>query len=155
MNLSGTSKKTAILDAAMHGFLQYGYHGLSMRLLAHKVGCAEASLYHYIRDKVDLARQVLLRVEEEARIAKVSEASLFIVSNGRTLALLPAILWHSGDASLQETIQSYYRNWQLYFLSQNKEYRASSQYAGWGYRGYWMWLGFWLSLSLGFEIPLD
>ena len=48
-----------LLEIAGDEFLQYGYHGVSMRRLAGIVRLKEASLYHYCLHKADLAHQVL------------------------------------------------------------------------------------------------
>lgn len=40
-----------ILDAAREAFVEYGYHGVSMRQLAEKVGCTHGNLYVHFKDK--------------------------------------------------------------------------------------------------------
>ena len=46
--------RRTILDAAREAFAELGYDGLSMRMLADRVGCSHGSLYLYFRDKEEL-----------------------------------------------------------------------------------------------------
>ena len=43
--------RRAILDAARDAFARDGYEGVSMRMLAEKVGCSHANLYLHFEDK--------------------------------------------------------------------------------------------------------
>ena len=46
--------RRTILDAAREAFVRDGYGGVSMRLLAEKVGCSHGNLYLHFRDKESL-----------------------------------------------------------------------------------------------------
>src|SRR5262245_56452141 len=43
--------RRTILDAAREAFVRYGYEGVSMRMLAEKVGCSHGNLYVHFKDK--------------------------------------------------------------------------------------------------------
>jgi transcriptional regulator with XRE-family HTH domain len=43
-----------VLDAAIDAFVEIGYHGTSMRLLAERAGLSVPGIYHHYRDKQHL-----------------------------------------------------------------------------------------------------
>jgi AcrR family transcriptional regulator len=43
--------RRTILDAARDAFVRYGYEGVTMRMLAEKVGCSHGNLYVHFKDK--------------------------------------------------------------------------------------------------------
>jgi AcrR family transcriptional regulator len=43
--------RRTILDAARAAFVQHGYEGVSMRMLAERVGCTHGNLYVHFKDK--------------------------------------------------------------------------------------------------------
>ncbi|SMF51724.1 TetR/AcrR family transcriptional regulator [Pseudobacteriovorax antillogorgiicola] len=47
-------KKLQILDGCFEHFARHGYHGLSMRRLAQKLGFTTGALYHHYRSKSEL-----------------------------------------------------------------------------------------------------
>lgn len=54
-----TDNREKILHEAKRLFVEYGYHGLSMRQVAEAVPISKAGIYHYFRDKEDLFLAVL------------------------------------------------------------------------------------------------
>ncbi len=63
------STHTQILNTATALFLQHGYHGLSMRELARRVGVSKASLYYHFNDKEQLFLAILNNnVEQMAEV---------------------------------------------------------------------------------------
>ncbi|WP_319453143.1 MULTISPECIES: TetR family transcriptional regulator [unclassified Mycobacterium] len=48
-----------ILDAAIDAFVEIGYHGTSMRLLAERAGLSVPGIYHHYRDKQALLVRIL------------------------------------------------------------------------------------------------
>jgi AcrR family transcriptional regulator len=59
--LSETSKKkrSQILDAALECFLELGYEGASMNLVAEKAGVIKQTIYSHFQDKQSLFREVI------------------------------------------------------------------------------------------------
>lgn len=51
--------RAQILYAAERLFIQYGYHGLSMRQIAEAVGVSKAALYYHFKDKEELLFAIL------------------------------------------------------------------------------------------------
>jgi AcrR family transcriptional regulator len=43
--------RRTILDAAREAFVRHGYDGVSMRMLAERVGCSHGNLYFHFKDK--------------------------------------------------------------------------------------------------------
>jgi AcrR family transcriptional regulator len=43
--------RRSILDAAREAFVRHGYDGVTMRMLAEKLGCSHANLYLHFKDK--------------------------------------------------------------------------------------------------------
>lgn len=58
---AGDSARTRIMDEAAHLFLQRGYEGTSLRLLADVVGMKAGSLYYHFSSKDELLTTILER----------------------------------------------------------------------------------------------
>ncbi|MEV1245271.1 TetR/AcrR family transcriptional regulator [Nonomuraea sp. NPDC050022] len=54
--------KERIVEAAIDAFAEVGYHGLSMRQVAERLGAHAGSLYYHVRNKKDLLALVADRV---------------------------------------------------------------------------------------------
>ena len=69
---SGT--RATIIEKAKALFIEHGYHGLSMREIAEKVGVSKPALYYHFRDKEELFSAVLSSGLEEigSRIDSIS-----------------------------------------------------------------------------------
>ena len=58
--------KERIVDAGMATFAEVGYHGLSMRQVAERLGAHAGSLYYHVRNKNDLLAMMADRVCRQA-----------------------------------------------------------------------------------------
>lgn len=61
------SMKARILDAARTLFGEYGYHGVTTRMVAKKVGIDVSTLYYHWGEKQDLYEAVLTDLNDEIR----------------------------------------------------------------------------------------
>ena len=59
MNNEESSMRDIILEKAKCLFIEHGYHGLSMREIAEKVGVSKPALYYHFKDKEELFLAVL------------------------------------------------------------------------------------------------
>jgi AcrR family transcriptional regulator len=71
-------RRDAILDAAVELFSDRGYHGTSVRDIAHESGMLSGSLYAHIRSKEDLLHEIVTRAGREfvAGVEQVVAADL-------------------------------------------------------------------------------
>ena len=54
--------ESKILEAAIHAFLLFGYHGIKLHVIADKAGVNRAALYYYFRSKEKLYKNVAEKV---------------------------------------------------------------------------------------------
>lgn len=54
----GQQRRAAIIDAAAQLFTELGYHSTSTALIADRVGCAKATVYHYFRKKPEILFEI-------------------------------------------------------------------------------------------------
>lgn len=59
MAVQESGMRSTIIDKARSLFIEHGYHGLSMREIAEKVGVSKPALYYHFRDKEELFSAVL------------------------------------------------------------------------------------------------
>lgn len=138
----------AIINAAMEGFLTYGYHGFTMEACAEKVGIKKGSLYYHIDNKIDLAMRVLEALTKRSVTVICEEQHRFLIPDGASLAILPARLWESGEPELQQQIQAYYEDWQFNFLGVDGYFSTTNGSVNLGSEFY-AWVGYWLMQLLG------
>src|SRR5665811_1135917 len=60
-----SSKREAIIRAALSMFAEHGYQGTSLRKLADRVGIEAGSLYNHISSKNDLLSDMVVYATEE------------------------------------------------------------------------------------------
>ena len=63
--ISRSSKKDALLDAAIESYAKYGEQGLTTKNLAEAAGCSEALIYRHFKSKDDLLRACYLRLHKK------------------------------------------------------------------------------------------
>ncbi len=68
-----SDRKTALLRAAYRLFARQGYHGTSMRQIAHQAGMSPATIYHYFPDKAALFAAVYEHYHPYRRLAELLE----------------------------------------------------------------------------------
>ncbi|MGE5545465.1 MAG: TetR/AcrR family transcriptional regulator [Solirubrobacterales bacterium] len=56
-----SAKRTAVLDAAQHCFLEHGYAGTSMDMVAHMAGVSKATIYAHFKSKDELFGAIIRR----------------------------------------------------------------------------------------------
>lgn len=132
-----------ILSAANALFIQQGYHGLSMREIAEKVGVSKAALYYHFKDKEELLLAILdAHLDEmEAGLAEIVQAHP--TARLQVRALVRMILSQPADKravirlSSQEMAQlspparkSFERAYHLKFLSRIRSLLAAGMDAG-------------------------
>ena len=110
-----TKTQQSIIWAATQGFMQHGYHGYSMQACADSVDLQKGSLYHYVKNKADLAHQVLAHITEQACAFICQSHVVSFDTVPTTLIVLPLQLWPANQV-LQTAIQSYFQDWQIAFL---------------------------------------
>lgn len=54
--------ESKILEAAIHAFLLFGYHGIKLHVIADKAGVNRAALYYYFRSKERLYQNVAEKI---------------------------------------------------------------------------------------------
>lgn len=54
----GQQRRAAIINAAAQLFNEHGYHNTSTALIAERVGCAKATVYHYFRKKPEILFEI-------------------------------------------------------------------------------------------------
>lgn len=54
--------ESKILEAAVHSFLLFGYHGIKLHVIADKAGVNRAALYYYFRSKEKLYKNVAEKI---------------------------------------------------------------------------------------------
>lgn len=54
----GLQRRNAIIDAAAHLFNEHGYHNTSTAMIAERVGCAKATVYHYFQKKPEILFEI-------------------------------------------------------------------------------------------------
>lgn len=54
----GLRRRNAIIDAAAALFNEHGYHNTSTALIAERVGCAKATVYHYFQKKPEILFEI-------------------------------------------------------------------------------------------------
>jgi len=59
MAVQDSGMRSTIIDKAKSLFIEHGYHGLSMREIAEKVGVSKPALYYHFKDKEELFYAVL------------------------------------------------------------------------------------------------
>ncbi len=59
MAVQESGMRSTIIDKARSLFIEHGYHGLSMREIAEKVGVSKPALYYHFKDKEELFYAVL------------------------------------------------------------------------------------------------
>ncbi|CAA0137498.1 Fatty acid metabolism regulator protein [Mycolicibacterium vanbaalenii] len=95
-----------VLSAAIDAFVDTGYHGTSMRMLANRAGLSVPGIYHHYRDKQALLVQILTLTMSElhwrvaaareeaadarAEIARIVEALALFHTHHRKLAFIGA-----------------------------------------------------------------
>lgn len=83
----GQSMRQEILTAARALFVQQGYRGLSMSMLARAVGVSKAALYYHFRDKEELFLAVLKELLDELEIL-INEVSAETSDSRQQIRLL-------------------------------------------------------------------
>jgi AcrR family transcriptional regulator len=71
----GEFTKQKIIDAALHLFIQKGYHGTSINDITAKVGITKGSLYFHFKSKKDLVLYVFNQFEERYVDAMIASAN--------------------------------------------------------------------------------
>ena len=66
-NESQPARLREVLDVAACLFHEKGYRSTSLTDIANALGMNKASLYHYVRSKEDLVRQLILRASQRLR----------------------------------------------------------------------------------------
>ncbi|WP_336662295.1 TetR/AcrR family transcriptional regulator [Leucobacter sp. USHLN154] len=71
----GQQRRAAIIDAAAQLFNEHGYHQTSTAMIAERVGCAKATVYHYFRQKPEILFEIHDQWIEElsAHVADTSD----------------------------------------------------------------------------------
>ena len=88
-----------------------------MQACADSVGLQKGGLYHYVKDKVDLAHQVLSHMTARATNLIYQKQGLSCDTIPMPLTVVPMQLWPASP-ELQAAIQSYYQDWYIAFLNQ-------------------------------------
>lgn len=62
MGANKSETESKILEAAIHSFLLFGYHGIKLHVIADKAGVNRAALYYYFRSKEKLYKNVAEKI---------------------------------------------------------------------------------------------
>jgi AcrR family transcriptional regulator len=62
---AGPERRDAILDAALHCFVERGFHGTAMPDIAKKTGVAAGTIYHYFASKEELVNALFRKWKAE------------------------------------------------------------------------------------------
>jgi TetR/AcrR family transcriptional regulator, repressor of fatR-cypB operon len=62
---AGPERRDAILDAALHCFVERGFHGTAMPDIAKKTGIAAGTIYHYFASKEELVNALFRKWKAE------------------------------------------------------------------------------------------
>lgn len=87
----------AVLDAALSAFVEFGYHGTSVRTIAARADLSVPGLYHHYRSKADLLALLLDQSGEELlRRAREAFASAEAAPVARLTVLIENIVLYVG-----------------------------------------------------------
>lgn len=70
------SKREQIMQVAMALFIEQGFHGTSVQMIANQVGMATGSLYRYFQGKDELIRAIYRKAVEEMLLKLFDEVDL-------------------------------------------------------------------------------
>ena len=82
----------AILHSAGQLFIQHGYHGLSMRVIAETVGVSKAALYYHFKDKQELFLAILNGYLDQVAVLLDDVDQIETGSQAKILAFVTQIL---------------------------------------------------------------
>jgi AcrR family transcriptional regulator len=73
--LPASERKELILDAALHTFVEYGYHGAIMDTIAERANVTKPILYRHFPSKMDLLLAIVERSGGELRKSMIDSSS--------------------------------------------------------------------------------
>ncbi|WP_144210524.1 TetR/AcrR family transcriptional regulator [Shewanella donghaensis] len=85
-------KKQAILDSALHLFVEQGFHGTSTASIAKHAGVATGTLFHHFKSKDDLLNHLFISIKQEFA-DDITQALSTMINTGKDLKTDAEYLW--------------------------------------------------------------
>jgi len=104
-NSPKVEKKQAILDSALHLFVEQGFHATSTASIAKKAGVATGTLFHHFANKSALLNHLFITIKQ-AFADDISQALASTVSDGKDIKSDTEYLWQQAiDWALRNPMQ--------------------------------------------------